>query len=220
MSESEEEKEEQKETLKEKIDRLALESSENDEDFDVSDQVLYFCLTFDVRFFILDAIIHNRFKWGFTFTINLRIRRKLGDLTLLRQIARSGLDDTPLASYIFLVRCCTCMCFCTIGKIYLATFSLSSFQPAKCSFSDDASSNEDSDENSDDSNVSSSEVRDILEDALINKELHIKLKEQLELLLDAERNASAPASKQEFVEPVCGKVNTSKNDPLDDPYEE
>lgn len=56
MSESEEEKEEEKETLKEKIDRLALESSENDEDFDVSDQVLYFCLTFDVHFFILDGI--------------------------------------------------------------------------------------------------------------------------------------------------------------------
>lgn len=55
-STNESEKEEE-ETLNEKIARLALESSEDDEDFDVSDQVSYFCLIFDVYFLILDAVI-------------------------------------------------------------------------------------------------------------------------------------------------------------------
>lgn len=53
--ESEEEK--KNETLNEKIDRLASENSENDEDFDVSDQVSYFRLTSGSQFLILDAII-------------------------------------------------------------------------------------------------------------------------------------------------------------------
>lgn len=105
-SASESEEEEKEETLREKIDRLALENSENDEDFDVSNQV-YIIFLFNIRcsFFHPGCYysIHSRFKRRFTFTINL-IRRKLDDLTLLRQIARSGFDDTPLASFIFLVR--------------------------------------------------------------------------------------------------------------------
>lgn len=123
-SESEKEKkEEKKETLNEKIDRLALECSEDDEDFDVSDQSVIFL--FNTRylfiylfFFILDDIIkfivhsngvsRSRSICGF----------EENSVTLLRQIAR--FDDTPLVSFIFLVRCCTRMCFCMIGKIYLA----------------------------------------------------------------------------------------------------
>lgn len=55
---SESEEEEKKETLNEKIDRFALENSEDDEDFDVSDQVSYFCLTSDNSFSLLpDAIV-------------------------------------------------------------------------------------------------------------------------------------------------------------------
>lgn len=53
-SESEKEekkKEKKKETLNEKIDRLALECSEDDEDFDVSDQSVIFL--FDTRYLFI-----------------------------------------------------------------------------------------------------------------------------------------------------------------------
>lgn len=56
-STNESEEEEEEETLNEKIDRLALETSGDDEDFDVSDRISCFCLIFDIHFFILNAII-------------------------------------------------------------------------------------------------------------------------------------------------------------------
>lgn len=56
-SASESEEENNRETLNERIDRLALADSEDDEDFDVSDQVSYFCLTSDIHFLIPDAIV-------------------------------------------------------------------------------------------------------------------------------------------------------------------
>lgn len=96
------------------------------------------------------------------------------------------------------------MCFCTIGKIYLVTFSLSYFQPAKCSSSD--TSNNDDNENSDDGNMSPTEVLDVIEDA---KAFQRNLKNNIERFLDAEQTSAL--AKQEAVEPICGKVNTSKN---------
>lgn len=64
-----EEEDNLKETLNEKIDRFALENSEDDEDFDVSDQVSHFCLTSDTHFLIRYRIkfIERRFKRRFTF---------------------------------------------------------------------------------------------------------------------------------------------------------
>lgn len=50
-SEKEEKKKEKKETLNEKIDRLALECSEDDEDFDVSDQSVIFL--FNTRYLFI-----------------------------------------------------------------------------------------------------------------------------------------------------------------------
>lgn len=46
--EEENEEEEKEETLNEKIDRLALENSEDDEDFDVSNQISVF--SFNIRY--------------------------------------------------------------------------------------------------------------------------------------------------------------------------
>lgn len=121
-SESEkEEKKKKKETLNEKIDRLALECSEDDEDFDVSDDQSVIFL-FNTRylfffFFILDDIIKFIVHSNGVSRSQSICGFEENSVTLLRQIARNaGFDDTPLVSFIFLVRCCTCMCFCMIGR--------------------------------------------------------------------------------------------------------
>lgn len=96
------------------------------------------------------------------------------------------------------------MCFYTIGNIYLATFLLS-FQPAKYRISNDINSDEDN-ENSDDSNVSTTEVRDIIEDTSSPK----VSENNIEQFLNSEKTYTV-TFQQEIVEPVCEKVTISKN---------
>jgi len=79
--------------------------------------------------------------------------------------------------------------------------------------SSDANSDEDNDENSD-GNVSPNEICDVIEDAIsFNKDL-----KKIEQFLNTEKTC-ALASKQEFIEPDCGKVNTLKNTLSDCLYE-
>lgn len=90
---SESEKEEKKETLNEKIDRLALECSEDDEDFDVSDQSVIFLFNtrylFIYFFFILDDIIKFIVHSNGVSRSQSICGFEENSVTLLRQIARA-----------------------------------------------------------------------------------------------------------------------------------
>ncbi|XP_077269954.1 uncharacterized protein LOC143901459 isoform X2 [Temnothorax americanus] len=81
------------------------------------------------------------------------------------------------------------------------------FDPAKCGFSSDTSSDENiSDENSDDDKVSETEVNDVVEDAKLFRK---NIKTNIERFLNAEQT-SAPAPQEETVELDCEKRSSAK----------
>lgn len=93
-SEKEEKKKEKKETLNEKIDRLALECSEDDEDFDVSDQSVIFLFNTRYLLFFFFFIPDDTIKFIVHSNGVSRSQSICGfeenSVTLLRQIARNA----------------------------------------------------------------------------------------------------------------------------------